>query len=89
LPQGLRAAHRNKLSIFNTFRLPFCATRSIGGHFYCAKDLTLHSSKARERRAIRGLRQSGAVRAWSYARVDLNAVHADFGELPIDMPQRR
>jgi hypothetical protein len=55
------------------------------GIFYCAKGLTLHSSKVRERRTI----YRYANLALRYGQANLNAAHADFGELPIDMPQRR
>jgi len=55
------------------------------GILYCAKGLTLHGSKARERRTICRY----ANLAWRYGQANLNAAHADFGELPIDMAQRR
>jgi hypothetical protein len=55
------------------------------GIFYCAKGLTLHGSKVRERRTICRY----AILAWPLWASQFNAAHADFGELPIDMPQRR
>jgi hypothetical protein len=83
---------RNKLSIFNSFTLPFCAARLIGRHFVLRNiedtGWLWLCSKVDSRRRF-GIPAGSARRLRVVVRANLNAVRLDFGQSHIDMPQRR